>query len=231
MAESQSKVQVVMGQTRGAGATTFVRALAEAEAQANQRTLMLDLDLWTVELSASYHRSHDNQLIQLAEQSWQAGVLPSDVIADAIVPCEQNLWLLPNSLHWLASSYLGGTAGYDFLRALFPPLRGMFDTILVDLGSSSGDSNAKPRPFLPACAAHLAAIESAARIFYVFASPLEYERWRAAGPRVENPEKICLLVNRAGKQKRGSLSLATQSIPLLFIPQAQELHLDPIWFP
>lgn len=230
MAESQSEIQVAIGQARGAGATTIVQALAVERVQANQRTLMLDLDLWTVELSASYHQSHENKLVQLAEQYWQDGVLPSDAIADAVVPVQENLWLLPNSLHWLASRYLGGAPGYNFLRALFPQLCTSFDSILVDLGSSIADSETKTRPFLPACAAHLAAIESATRIFYVFTSPVEYEKWRAASPRVENPEKLCLLVNHAKREKREVLTVASQSIPLAFINQAPDGSLDSTWF-
>lgn len=231
MAESQGEIQVVMGQARGAGATTIVQALAAEKAQADQRTLMLDLDLWTVELSASYHQSHENKLVQLAEQYWQDGVLPSAAIADAIVLVQENLWLLPNSLHWLASRYLGGAPGYAFLRVLFPQLSALFDSILVDLGSSIADPNTKTRPFLPACAAHLAAIECAATIFCVFASPVDYEKWRASAPRIDQPEKLMLVVNRAKKAKREVLTLAAQSIPLVFIKQAQELRLDPIWFP
>lgn len=230
MAESQCEIQVVMGQARGAGATTIVQALAVERAQTNQRTLMLDLDLWTVELSASYHQSHENKLVQLAEQYWHKDVLQTGAIADAIVPVQENLWLLPNSLHWLASSYLGGMVGYDFLRALFPKLHVSFDSILVDLGSAIADSSSKTRPFLPACAAHLAAIESAARIFYVFASPFEYERWRGAGPRIDYPEKISLLVNRAKKLKHEALTVASRSIPLVFINQAPEGSLDSTWF-
>ena len=230
MAESQGEIQVVVGQARGAGATTIVQALAAEKAQTSQRTLMLDLDLWTVELSASYHQSHENRLVQLAEQYWQEGVLSSDAIADAVVPVQENLWLLPNSLHWLASSYLGGAHGYDFLRVLLLQLRTSFDSIVVDLGSSIADLNTKTRPFLPACAAHLAAVENAARIFYIFASPVEFEKWRAASPRVENPEKLCLLVNHAKREKREVLTIASQSIPLVFLKHAPEGPLDSTWF-
>ena len=230
MAESQGEIQVVMGQARGSGATSVVRALSAAKTRADQRTLMLDLDLWTVELSASYPQSYENNLVPLAAQYWQNGILTSDAIAEAIVPVQENLWLLPNARHWLASRYLGGPPGYDFLRALLPQLCAWYDLIVVDTGSSIADSNTKSRAFLPACAAHLAAIEGAAHIFYIFASPAEYEKWRAAGPRVENPEKLFLLVNRAGKHKREAVTLASQSIPLVFIKQAPELPLDSDWF-
>ena len=230
MAQPQAEIKVVMGQTRGAGATTIVQALAVQHAQANQRTLMIDLDLWTVELSASYHQSHGNQLVRLAEQYWNDGTLTSDAIEDAVVPCQENLWLLPNNLYWLASRYLGGTPGYDFIRVLFASLTSSYDSILVDLGASNADTNTKTRPFLPACAAHFAAAESAARIFYVFASPGEYEKWRVEGPRLEDPEKIFLLINRAKKQKRELLTLASYPIPLAFIKQSQEFDLDPALF-
>ncbi|HZQ06356.1 MAG TPA: hypothetical protein VFD70_07220 [Anaerolineae bacterium] len=218
----------MLGQARGAGATTIVRALAVEQARANKRTLMIDLALWTVELSASYHQSHANKLVQLAEQYWNEGALRSDAIEKAVVPCQENLSLLPNNLHWLASSYLGGMAGYDFICALFDRLSTMYDSILVDLGAAFADPNTRARPFLPACAAHVAAAECASRIFHVFAFPSEYEKWRAESPRVENPEKVFLLINRAKKQRRELLTIASYPIPLAFVKHSNELDLDSI---
>lgn len=226
MAQHQAEIKVVLGQARGAGATTIVRALAVEQARANKRTLMLDLDLWTVELSVSYHQSHANKLVQLAEQYWNEGALRSDAIEERVVPCQENLWLLPNNLHWLASGYLGGMTGYDFIRALFARLSTIYDSILVDLGASIADPNTRARPFLPACAPHLAATECASRIVYVFSSPSEYERWRAESPRVENPEKLFLLVNRAKKQRHELLTIASYPIPLAFIKHSNEVGLD-----
>ena len=226
MAQHQAEIKVVIGQTRGAGSTTIVRALADQNARANKRTLMIDLDLWTVELSASYHQSHGNQVVRLADHYWNYGALTSDALQKATVPCQENLWLLPNNLYWLASSYLGGKGGYDFIRVLFAGLSVSFDSILVDLGASIADSSTNPVPFLPGCAAHLAATESAARVFYVFSSPGEYEKWRVGGPRLENPDKVFLLINRAKKQKSELLMVASYSIPLVFIKDPKELELD-----
>ena len=230
MTRTQAEIQVVIGQSRGAGSTTIVRTLGVEHARARKRTLLIDLDLWTVELSASYHQSHGSKLVALAEQFWNDGILTSDAIEEAVVPCQENLWLLPNYAHWLASSYLGGVVGYDFIRALFAELSAPYDSILVDLGASIADPSVKTRSFLPACAAHLAAAESASRIFYVFSSPSEYEKWRVASPRLENPEKLFLLINRAKKQKRERLTIASYSIPLAFIKQSQEFDLDPALF-
>ncbi len=226
MTRPQAEIQVVIGQTHGAGATTIVRALGVEHARANKRTLLIDLDLWSVELSASYHQSQ-SKFVTLGEEYWNDGMLRSDAITEAIVPIEENLWLLPNHAHWLASSYLGGTAGYDFIRALFGTLSMSYDSILVDLGASVADPKSKTRSFLPGCAAHLAAVESASRIFYVFSSPSEYEKWRVASPRVEHPEKLFLLINRAKKQRRELLTIGSYSIPLVFIKQSSELELDP----
>ena len=226
MTQPQAEIHVVIGQTRGAGATTLVRALGIERARVNKRTLLIDLDLWTVELSASYDQSQ-SKFVTLAEHYWTDATLRSDAIEEAIVPIAENLWLLPNQDHWLASSYLGGTAGYGFNRALFVKLSASYDSILVDLGASVADRKNKTRSFLPGCAAHLAAIESASRIFYLFSFPSEYEKWRLASPRVEHPEKLFLLINRANKEKRERLTIASYSIPLVFIKQSSELELDP----
>ncbi len=231
MAQSQAEIQVILSQTRGAGSTTIVRGLGIDHARANKRTLMVDLDLWTVELSASYHQSHANKLVQLAEQYWHDGTLTSNALESATVPCEENLWLLPNSLSWLASSYLGGEIGYDFIRILLESLRLSFASIFVDLGTSNPDANTKSAPFLLGCAAHLAATESASRIFYVFSSPLEYEKWRVGSPRLENPDKVFLLVNRAKKQKRETLMVGSYPIPLAFIEYSKELYIEDIILP
>lgn len=226
MTQPHAEIQVVIGQTRGAGATTIVRALGVKRAQQNKRTLLIDLDLWTVELSASFHQSQ-SKFVTLAEQYWHDAILRSDAIAEAIVPIAENLRLLPNHAHWLASSYLGGTAGYDFIRALLDALSTAYDSIVVDLGASVADPNSKTRSFLPGCAAHLAAVESASRIFYLFSYPSEYEKWRVETPRVEHPEKIFLLINRAKKQKRELLTIGSFSIPILFVKQSSELEIDP----
>lgn len=226
MTQPRAEIQVVIGQTRGAGSTTIIRALAIDHARANRRTLMIDLDLWTVELSASHDQNYGNQLVQLAEQYWTDGVVNSDAIKNAIVPFQENLWLLPNQLYWSASSYLGGMAGYDFIHALLDRLSTFYDLIVVDLGASVADAIVKTHSFLPACAAHLAAMESASRIVYVFASPSDYEKWRSDGPRLENPEKVLLLINRAKKQRRELLTIGSYSIPLVFVKQSSELEFD-----
>lgn len=226
MTQPQVEIQVVIGQTRGAGATTIVRALGVEHAQQNKRTLLIDLDLWSVELSASYHQSQ-SKFVTLAEEYWNDGMLRSDAITEAIVPIKENLWLLRNQVHWLASSYLGGTAGYDFVRALFARLGTSYDSILVDLGTSVADPKNKTRSFLPGCAAHLAVVESASRIFYLFSSPSEYEKWRSASPRAEHPEKLFLLINRAKKQKRELLALRSFSVPMLFIKQSNDVEFVP----